>query len=156
MQIEITQNVSTKLSQIYKYCSLRVGFISFRNHTKVISAMYQFGIILSVLLLKCPCSARKFEISPNSMGLTLQEFANDTAHLNDAALQLVLHAGNHSLSSELMISSIRELTLISTEDGKVICSNSGIFTFNNIRSLKIKHLEFGGCKINVRKSAGIF
>ena len=119
--------------------------------------MYQFGILLSVLLLMCPCSASKFEISPNSTGLTLQELTSDTAHLNDFAVQLVLHAGNHSLSSELMISSISELILLSNEDSKVICSNSGIFTFNNISSLKIKHLEFSGCKINIMsKSAGTF
>lgn len=107
--------------------------------------MHQFGIILSVLLLICPCSASKFEISPNSTGLTLQAFTNDTARLNDSAVQLVLHAGNHSLSSELTISSVSELTLLSTEDSKVICSKSGLFTFNSISSLKIKHLEFGGC-----------
>ena len=82
--------------------------------------MYQFGILLSVLLLMCPCSARKFEISPNSTGLTLQELTSDTVHLNDFAVQLVLHAGNHSLSLELMISSISELILLSNEDSKVI------------------------------------
>ena len=97
--------------------------------------------------------------------LTLQTLAAKTSQYTktNSSLLLIFLPGNHTISSDLSLSDMDQLTMLPSHGSKpfVQCEgdSSGLFVLNNINVLLIQNLKFVGCtgiKINMVRKVTVF
>ena len=131
--------------------------------------MCHTNVTLLALMILLPCSVlsssfESLQIYPQSaipspcptqQCLTLQQFAIMDNYSD--ALEILLHPGNHSLTSELIVADLRELTVQcqatpNVGDCWITCDDNGKLDFVNISTLILHNLVIFGCKNNTANS----
>ena len=135
--------------------------------------MPQSDAILLALVMLLPCHFISSLLSsalptcnimpspcPNNTGshscLTLQQFAttDHSQYTSTDSILLFLHPGNHSLTSEIKIKDVKNLTISADHGTKyswIICNNSGRFAFEGIHVLTLNNMVIFGCENSVVK-----
>ena len=101
--------------------------------------MLQHYITPSSLISLCPAGEHC---------LTLSTLATNVSHYIESNTTLIFLAGNHTLDTDLAVTEVNELQLLSLDDSvnaSIICSHSTHLTITRINKVQIRGLKLIGC-----------